>query len=382
MLFSISFSSLDFFSAQNKVKNHSQSAKTGSTCQDTCAERCYVLTTVRFPTGRSPPGLAKTPLSALGLKPHNPAEIQLNQTGSGWLLGWISQSRHSVTVTVNCQWKEVCLSSKHCKEWTIVQVTKCNHRQNFLRYTSYEVLSCDVPTRRPLSLLTHRIRKYLLSFAVHVLLYNLLFLWIVSNDAPQRMRAVRVRKVRVLLDILNHIPFLHLSIMCFQTFFHFHSLSGKVEKTLFMYVYMINIYWSQSISCRAAHSELLFSFPVFFSLRCIIPNSWQVHLPCNIHRAKPLSCHAPKSSLCDSWRNPVSVARSSEELRGVRGEVGGGRWRVVHVTAEPQPPGRERRPAEESQSLCPHTEPSSVQQQPHPDLTGVSHCFSVPMVRS
>lgn len=35
-------------------------------------------------SGRSPPGLAKTPLSALGLKPHNPAEILLNQTGSGW----------------------------------------------------------------------------------------------------------------------------------------------------------------------------------------------------------------------------------------------------------------------------------------------------------
>ncbi|KAF3842819.1 hypothetical protein F7725_001668 [Dissostichus mawsoni] len=32
--------------------------------------------------GRSPPGLAKTPLSALGLKPHNPADILLHQTGS------------------------------------------------------------------------------------------------------------------------------------------------------------------------------------------------------------------------------------------------------------------------------------------------------------
>ncbi|XP_063744524.1 tensin-1 isoform X5 [Eleginops maclovinus] len=31
---------------------------------------------------RSPPGLAKTPLSALGLKPHNPADILLHQTGS------------------------------------------------------------------------------------------------------------------------------------------------------------------------------------------------------------------------------------------------------------------------------------------------------------
>ncbi|XP_053483351.1 tensin-1 isoform X2 [Ictalurus furcatus] len=31
---------------------------------------------------RSPPGLAKTPLSFLGLKPHNPADIHLNQTGS------------------------------------------------------------------------------------------------------------------------------------------------------------------------------------------------------------------------------------------------------------------------------------------------------------
>uniref|UniRef100_A0A4W5LQU7 Tensin 1 n=1 Tax=Hucho hucho TaxID=62062 RepID=A0A4W5LQU7_9TELE len=34
---------------------------------------------------RSPPGLMKTPLSALGLKPHNPAEIHLNQSGSGEL---------------------------------------------------------------------------------------------------------------------------------------------------------------------------------------------------------------------------------------------------------------------------------------------------------
>uniref|UniRef100_A0A8C7Y1A4 Tensin 1b n=1 Tax=Oryzias sinensis TaxID=183150 RepID=A0A8C7Y1A4_9TELE len=39
--------------------------------------------------GRSPPGLAKTPLSALGLKPHNPAEILLHQTGSGWFIGHI-----------------------------------------------------------------------------------------------------------------------------------------------------------------------------------------------------------------------------------------------------------------------------------------------------
>uniref|UniRef100_A0A673YAX1 Tensin 1 n=1 Tax=Salmo trutta TaxID=8032 RepID=A0A673YAX1_SALTR len=36
---------------------------------------------------RSPPGLMKTPLSALGLKPHNPAEIHLNQSGSGDLNG-------------------------------------------------------------------------------------------------------------------------------------------------------------------------------------------------------------------------------------------------------------------------------------------------------
>uniref|UniRef100_A0A671LAR7 Tensin 1b n=1 Tax=Sinocyclocheilus anshuiensis TaxID=1608454 RepID=A0A671LAR7_9TELE len=43
--------------------------------------------------GRSPPGLAKTPLSFLGLKPHNPAEILLNQTGSGEVL-------HTYTVGV------------------------------------------------------------------------------------------------------------------------------------------------------------------------------------------------------------------------------------------------------------------------------------------
>ncbi|XP_058642270.1 tensin-1 isoform X3 [Onychostoma macrolepis] len=35
-----------------------------------------------FNLSRSPPGLAKTPLSFLGLKPHNPAEILLHQTGS------------------------------------------------------------------------------------------------------------------------------------------------------------------------------------------------------------------------------------------------------------------------------------------------------------
>lgn len=46
---------------------------------------CCVVIRVPFSSGRSPPGLAKTPLSALGLKPHNPAEILLNQTGSGWL---------------------------------------------------------------------------------------------------------------------------------------------------------------------------------------------------------------------------------------------------------------------------------------------------------
>ncbi|KAG1945129.1 tensin-1 [Pimephales promelas] len=35
-----------------------------------------------FNLSRSPPGLAKTPLSFLGLKPHNPADILLHQTGS------------------------------------------------------------------------------------------------------------------------------------------------------------------------------------------------------------------------------------------------------------------------------------------------------------
>ncbi|XP_029442453.1 tensin-like, partial [Rhinatrema bivittatum] len=35
---------------------------------------------------RSPPGLAKTPLSALGLKPHNPADILLQQSGDRYTL--------------------------------------------------------------------------------------------------------------------------------------------------------------------------------------------------------------------------------------------------------------------------------------------------------
>lgn len=44
-------------------------------------------------------------------------------------------------------------------------------------------------------------KKNLLSnpLAVPLFLYIILFLWIISNDAPQMMRAVRVRKVRVLL---------------------------------------------------------------------------------------------------------------------------------------------------------------------------------------
>ncbi|GCB82650.1 hypothetical protein scyTo_0022046, partial [Scyliorhinus torazame] len=32
---------------------------------------------------RSPPGLAKTPLSALGLKPHNPADVLLHSAALG-----------------------------------------------------------------------------------------------------------------------------------------------------------------------------------------------------------------------------------------------------------------------------------------------------------
>lgn len=45
-------------------------------------------------TVRSPPGLAKTPLSALGLKPHNPAEILLHPVGGEcrhggcWRFSW------------------------------------------------------------------------------------------------------------------------------------------------------------------------------------------------------------------------------------------------------------------------------------------------------
>lgn len=46
------------------------------------------------PTVRSPPGLAKTPLSALGLKPHNPADILLHPVGGecrvGTVGGWLS----------------------------------------------------------------------------------------------------------------------------------------------------------------------------------------------------------------------------------------------------------------------------------------------------
>lgn len=67
---------------QNQVR-HWQNI---SSCQEPCLKPvcdavCWWLAR-SFP-GRSPPGLAKTPLSALGLKPHNPAEILLHQTGSG-----------------------------------------------------------------------------------------------------------------------------------------------------------------------------------------------------------------------------------------------------------------------------------------------------------
>lgn len=50
-----------------------------------CLPSCPPLTPCVSPllpgTVRSPPGLAKTPLSALGLKPHNPADILLHPTG-------------------------------------------------------------------------------------------------------------------------------------------------------------------------------------------------------------------------------------------------------------------------------------------------------------
>ncbi|KAM8933645.1 tensin-1 isoform 2-T2 [Pelodytes ibericus] len=46
-------------------------------------EEMEMMPTMISPTSlaRSPPGLAKTPLSALGLKPHNPADILLQQSG-------------------------------------------------------------------------------------------------------------------------------------------------------------------------------------------------------------------------------------------------------------------------------------------------------------
>lgn len=118
--------------------------------------------------GRSPPGLAKTPLSALGLKPHNPAEILLNQTGSGWLFFSVGKISHSQ--------KLLFIVSRNVHSLAKLESFKEQKVLNILPLVPFpfQVPCCS-------------------------LFYNILFLWLISNGASQMMRAVRVRKVRVLL---------------------------------------------------------------------------------------------------------------------------------------------------------------------------------------
>lgn len=72
----------------------------------------------------------------------------------------------------------------------------------------------------------------------------------------------------------------------------------------------------------------------------------------------------------------LSLSCRTKKLCRVCGEVGSGRRRAAHATSKPEPTSRDYEPAEKSISCLPHTEPTSVQQQPHPELTGVSHELS------
>lgn len=57
------------------------------------------------PTVRSPPGLAKTPLSALGLKPHNPADILLHPVGGECRVGTVGGFPWGTSVRIPLGWR-------------------------------------------------------------------------------------------------------------------------------------------------------------------------------------------------------------------------------------------------------------------------------------
>lgn len=57
------------------------------------------------PTVRSPPGLAKTPLSALGLKPHNPADILLHPVGGECSVGTAGGFPWGTSVRTRLGWR-------------------------------------------------------------------------------------------------------------------------------------------------------------------------------------------------------------------------------------------------------------------------------------
>lgn len=78
----------------------------------------------------------------------------------------------------------------------------------------------------------------------------------------------------------------------------------------------------------------------------------------------------------------ISLTCSTAKLRGVCGQVGRSRWRAALITPEPQPTRRDCGPAEKPESPVQGPEPTFVQQQPHPELTGVSQirCFFCPQL--
>lgn len=75
------------------------------------------------------------------------------------------------------------------------------------------------------------------------------------------------------------------------------------------------------------------------------------------------------------------LSSRTQKLRGVCGKVGTDRRSSANVHVGPESTRGDNRPTEEHKSHLILTEPASVQQQPHPELTEVSPTHKHPFVQ-
>lgn len=109
--------------------------------------------------------------------------------------------------------------------------------------------------------------------AVPLFLEMILSLWIISNDAPQMMRALRVRKVRVRVErhrstfkvLISSTPYcsviVHLPYHVWRNHFGFCFLSGKVTATLTTKYAFTGISF---LSCALYWQTFIFTYSYFF----------------------------------------------------------------------------------------------------------------------